>query len=247
MASLIRKTIAGLTERLRLLDNAEDRRHPKLFEEIIGHKDIKKIFSNAIFSKKPVHILLVGDPGSAKTMFLMEIYLLFKTSLLIVGSNTTKAGLLNQLFETRPKFVLVDELEKMNKPDQTSLLHLMETGIISETKINKTRQMKLISSVFASANSWERIPKPLISRFVVLEVPDYTFEEFKEIVILRLRKEGVLEDMAAIIAERVWSDLRSKDVRDAIKIARLTNTNQEVEMMVNIMKRHKDKILDDRL
>ena len=53
--------------------------------------------------------------------------------------------------------------------------------------------------------------------------------------------------MAAIIAERMWSDLRSKDVRDAIKIPRLTNTNQEVEMMMNIMKCHKDKILDNRL
>jgi hypothetical protein len=34
--------------------------------------------------------------------------------------------------------MLIDELEKMSYADQTSLLHLMETGIISETKINKT-------------------------------------------------------------------------------------------------------------
>lgn len=53
--------------------------------------------------------------------------------------------------------------------------------------------------------------------------------------------------MTGIIAERVWSDLRSRDVRDAIKVARLANTNQEVEMMVNTMKCHKNKILHNRL
>lgn len=94
----------------------------------------------------------------------MEVYRLFKPSLFLIGSNTAKAGLLNQLSETSPKFVLLDEIEKMSKLDQTSLLHLMETGIISETKLNKTREMELKCRVFASANSCEKIPQPLISR-----------------------------------------------------------------------------------
>lgn len=143
------------------------------FEEIIGHNDIKRIFVKAILSSKPVHLLLVGSPASAKTMFLTQIMRRFKSSLFVVGSNTTKAGLVNILFEKRPKFLLVDELEKMNNADQMSLLHLMETGIISETKINKTRQMELVSWVFATANSCQKIIKPLLSRFVILEIPVY--------------------------------------------------------------------------
>jgi Holliday junction DNA helicase RuvB len=87
----------------------------------------------------------VGPAGSAKTMFLTEIMRSFKESYFVVGSNTTKAGLVNQLFERTPKFLLIDELEKNAVTDQTCLLHLMETGIISETKINKTRQMELTS------------------------------------------------------------------------------------------------------
>jgi predicted ATPase with chaperone activity len=43
------------------------------FEEIVGHDDIKQIFAKALHSKRPVHLLLVGSPGSAKTMFLTEI------------------------------------------------------------------------------------------------------------------------------------------------------------------------------
>jgi len=105
------------------------------FDEIVRHNDIKQIFAKAILSKRPVHPLLVGSPGSAKTMFLTEIMRHHKTSYFVVGSNTTKAGLVNQLFEKRPKFLLIDELEKMSIADQTCLLHLMETGIISLNKV----------------------------------------------------------------------------------------------------------------
>ena len=142
------------------------------FQGIVGHDDIKQIFQKALLSKKPVHLLLVGSPGSSKTMFLTEIMRREKPSYFIVGSNTTKAGMVNQLFEKRPKFLLIDELEKMGTTDQTALLHLMETGIISETKISKTRQIELTSWVFATANSCQKIIDPLLSRFVVLKIPE---------------------------------------------------------------------------
>ena len=109
------------------------------FETIVGHNDIKLILNKAILSERPIHVLLMGRPGCAKTMFLMEMMRRLKNSYLIVGSNTTKAGLVNQLFEKQPKYLLIDELDKMNANDQVSLLHLMETGIISETKVKKTR------------------------------------------------------------------------------------------------------------
>ena len=79
-------------------------------------------------TKKFVHILLVSPPSSAKTMFLLDIRWLHKQSLFVIGSSTTKAGLQNRLFEVR------EELEKMNRKDQNSLPHLMETGIILKPK-----------------------------------------------------------------------------------------------------------------
>jgi MoxR-like ATPase len=175
---------------------------PLRFEEIVGHTDIKQIFVKAIRSKRPVHLLLVGSPGSAKTMFLTEIMRYHKTSYFVVGSNTTRTGLLSQLLERRPKFMLIDELEKMSYADQTSLLHLMETGIISETKINKTRQMQLASWVFATANSCDKIIQPLLSRCAILEIPEYTFEEFTEIALTRLARENIYKPIALSIAEK---------------------------------------------
>ena len=184
---------------------------------------------------------MVGSPGSAKTMFLTEIMRSIKGSYFIVGSNTTKAGLVNQLFERRPKFLLIDELEKMRVTDQTSLLHLMETGIISETKINKTRETALTSCVFGTANSCDKIIEPLISRFVLLGVPEYTFEEFSEIAITKLTKEKVDISLAKTIAEKVWNELGSNDIRDVIKVARLTSSLEDVSFVVQMLKKKTSK------
>jgi replication-associated recombination protein RarA len=230
MNGILKQNFMGLWKKVR-----SDIKHVYSFEEIVGHGDIKQIFVKAILSKRPIHLLLVCSPGSAKTMFLTEIMRHEKPSYFIVGSNTTKAGLVNQLFERRPKFLLIDELEKMSTTDQTALLHLMETGIISETKINKTREMELTSWVFATANSCEKIIKPLLSRFAILEMPEYTFEEFTEIAVIKLRQENVDVSTAKLIAEKVWNELGSRDTRDVTKVARLADSIDEIHFVVKML------------
>jgi Holliday junction DNA helicase RuvB len=211
------------------------------FENIVGHRHIKLIFNKAVLSDRPIHILLVGKPGSAKSMFLTEIMHSIKDSYFIVGSNSTKAGLVNQLFEKKPKYLLIDELDKMNGNDQVSLLHLMETGIISETKINKTRQTELTSWVFATSNSCDKIIQPLLSRFAILEIPEYTFEEFSEIALIRLARENIDKPIALSIAEKVWHELDSKDIRDVIKVGRLASSSEEVSFVVKMLKKRISK------
>jgi len=111
----------------------------------------------------------------------------------------------------------------------------METGIISETKINKTRQMELTSWVFATANSCEKIIQPLLSRFAILEVPEYTFDEFTDIAISRLSKENIEECNARVIAEKIWYELGSRDIRDVIKVARLASSIEEIPFVVRML------------
>ena len=230
MNNLLRQSLTGLWKQVQHFNRTSK------FEEIVGHQDIKQIFAKSILSKRPVHLLLVGPPGSAKTMFLTEIMRHYKTSYFIVGSNTTKAGLVNQLFERRPKFLLIDELEKMSGTDQTSLLNSMETGMISETKINKTRQAELTSWVFATANSCEKIIEPLLSRFFILQISEYTFEEFTEISVSRLQKENVNKQVATCIAEKVWSELGSTDIRDVVKVGRLASDINDIPFIIKMMK-----------
>jgi holliday junction DNA helicase RuvB len=210
------------------------------FENIIGSDDIKFVLNKAILSERPIHVLLHGKPGCAKTMFLTEIMGRLKNSYFTVGSNATKAGLVNQLFQRQPKYLLLDELDKMSRDDQVSLLHLMETGIISETKVKKTRQLELVSWVFATANSCHKIIEPLLSRFVVLEMSEYTFDEFSEIAVTRLRKEHLDKSIAKVIAEKVWNEIGSRDIRDVIKVARLASSIEEISFVVRMLnKQHR--------
>ncbi|MDW0150210.1 MAG: hypothetical protein QOK89_07480, partial [Nitrososphaeraceae archaeon] len=83
-----------------------------LFESIIGYDDIKKIFKMSLISDKAVHILLVGPPASAKTLFMLE-FLKLERSYFTLGSHSTKAGMIDYLFDYRPRYLLVDEIEHM--------------------------------------------------------------------------------------------------------------------------------------
>lgn len=228
MANFLIKKLSGLFARRACI-------YENIFEQIVGHDNIKQIFLRAMHSKRPVHVLLIGSPGSAKTMFLTQIMRNSKISYFVVGSNTTKAGLLNQLFQRMPKFLLIDELEKMNTQDQTALLHLMETGLISETKINKTRQSKLTCWVFSTANSTKKISEAVLSRFIVLEIPDYSVEEFTNIAIKRLASENIDEKVARIIAEKIWYKLGSRNIRDVINVARISDSIEEIDFFVEML------------
>src|SRR6476620_7647704 len=77
------------------------------FNNIVGYDNIKKIFYFAIRSHLPVHVLLVGPPGSAKTLFLMECMNL-QRSYFTLGSHSTKAGMVDYLFVNRPRYLIID-------------------------------------------------------------------------------------------------------------------------------------------
>jgi DNA polymerase III delta prime subunit len=209
-----------------------------LFENIVGYSDVKRLFHLSISSEKPVHLLLVGPPASAKTLFMLECMRL-ERSYFTLGSHSTKSGMIDYLFDKRPRYLIVDEIEHMPMKDQTALLSLMEAGIISETKFQKTRNTHLKTWVFASSNATDRMLTPLLSRFVVLHFKQYTLGSFHEVCAHILGREGITSDVAAVIAEAVWTKLKSKDIRDCIKIGRLAKTKEDVEWIVQTLRAHK--------
>lgn len=209
-----------------------------LFENIVGYSDVKRLFHLSISSEKPVHLLLVGPPASAKTLFMLECMRL-ERSYFTLGSHSTRSGMIDYLFDKRPRYLIVDEIEHMPMKDQTALLSLMEAGIISETKFQKTRNTHLKTWVFASSNATDRMLTPLLSRFVVLHFKQYSLGSFHEVCVHILGREGITPDVAAAIAEAVWTKLKSKDIRDCIKIGRLAKTKEDVEWIVQTLRAHK--------
>lgn len=210
----------------------------QLFDSIVGYDDVKKLFEMSLSSDKPVHILLVGPPASAKTLFMLECMKL-ERSYFTLGSHSTKSGMIDYLFEKRPRYLIVDEIEHMPLKDQTALLSLMETGIIAETKFQKTRNTQLKTWVFATSNGTDRMLTPLLSRFVVLHFKQYSFGSFQQVCTHILGREGVPPEVAGAIADAVWTKLKSKDIRDCIKIGRLAKTREDVEWIAQTIKNYK--------
>lgn len=208
-----------------------------LFDNIIGYDDIKKLFYLSFDSQRPIHILLVGPPASAKTLFMLGCMKL-ERSYFTLGTHSTKSGMVDYLFEKRPRFLIIDEIEHMSIRDQTVLLSLMETGIIAETKHMKTRNTQLKTWVFATTNETTHMLTPLLSRFMVLHFKQYKFENFLDISIHMLGQEGISKDIAKEVSTQVWHKMRSKDIRDCIKIAHLAKTNYDVNWIVETLLRY---------
>jgi MoxR-like ATPase len=205
-----------------------------IFDDIVGHDDIKQILRMALHSEEPVHILLVGPPGISKTMFLESILNRYRDrAYLTLGTHSSKAGMVNALFEKRPRYLLVDEIEHMPLSDQTVLLSLMQSGIISETKLRKTRSTQLKTWVFATSNATKKLSEALLSRFMVIELEKYSYEEFKDISVqLLVNSEEVDFDFANTIAEEVYRNFKNPNIRDIIKIGRIARNRNDVLMIV---------------
>ncbi len=143
-----------------------------LFDNIIGYDDIKKLFFLSFESQRPIHILLVGPPASAKTLFMLGC-------------------------------------------------------------------MKLERSYFTlGTNEINHMLTPLLSRFMVLHFKQYKFENFLDISIHMLGQEGIAKDIANEVATQVWHNMRSKDIRDCIKIAHLAKTKDDVIWIVETLLRY---------
>jgi DNA polymerase III delta prime subunit len=195
-----------------------------LFDNIVGFDDVKSLFEMAIKAERPVHLLLCGPPASGKSLFMSSLTNL-ERSYYAIGSNSTKSGIFDYLFEHRPRYFILDEVDKMNKRDQASLLNLMESGILSELKYSQQRITQLKTWVLASCNRTDKLLPPLITRFRVIQFKPYTEEEFVEIAVNTLDKEGVDGNVALIIADSVFHKLKSSNIRECVRIARLAKND----------------------
>lgn len=194
---------------------------PDLFEDIVGHGEVKELVRAAVLASRPVHVLLVGPPALAKSLFLWQLEEALKGRVWwALGSASSRAGILEVVLERRPYLLLIDELDKMDGQDQAALLSLMEGGRASRTKVGRLADERLDLRVVAAANDLRRLSPELLSRFALRRIHPYSQEEFLGVVRgVLVRHEGVEPEAAEEIARLL--DGRSQDVRDAIRVARL--------------------------
>jgi len=179
------KTVYEIPEPLSVRERAL-----KVFSRIEGLDDIKEMLLRALESPERAHTLLMGPPACAKSLFMLQIEKYLSSKVYFAeGASTTKAGLQRFIAENQHKeVIIIDEIDKMAMKDQEGLLTMMERAAFTSTKVRNTRTVGANVVIFATSNSKERLSKPLLSRFNVLEIPEYSYPEFEAISVRIIKK-----------------------------------------------------------
>ena len=149
---------------------------------IYGYDEIKRALVLQLFGGTPdkmlvdgsrirsdMHILLIGDPGSAKTRLLQAVTTMVPKGIYISGKSTTSAGL--TAAAERDEFseggwtlkagalvlgsggeVSIDEFDKISDEDKSALLEAMESQTISIAKAGIVAKFNARCSILAAAN-----------------------------------------------------------------------------------------------
>jgi len=147
---------------------------------IYGHDDIKRALALALFggvTKNPgdkhkvrgdLNVLMCGDPGTAKSCFLKYIQSIAPRAVFSTGQGASAVGLTAYVKKSQltkewtleagalvladKGVCLIDEFDKMNDADRTSIHEAMEQQTISISKAGIVTQLQARCSVLAAAN-----------------------------------------------------------------------------------------------
>jgi replicative DNA helicase Mcm len=189
--------------------------NPKIYDMLIqsiapniyGHSDLKEAIALQLFGgiakvlpndskiRGNIHVLLVGDPGTAKSQLLQSVNKIAPKSVYVAGKTSTGAGLTasavkddfgegtwtlkaGALVLANGGMAMVDEFDKMDTEDRSAMHEAMEQGMISVAKAGIVTRLKTETTILAAANPkfsrfdqfknfFEQIdlPPTLISRF----------------------------------------------------------------------------------
>ena len=79
-------------------------------------------------------------------------------------------------------------------------------------------------------------------------LPEYNFDEFREVVEkLAANRYRLNREIADKVASAVWYEMGTKDVRDALQLAKLARSVDDVEQMARTIMKYKPEILNPSL
>lgn len=164
-------------------------KNPRLFELVVGsiapsiygYKELKQAIALQLFGGTPnkvlpdgkkirsdVHLLLIGDPGTAKSSILQYVANLAPKSVFVSGESATSVGLTasaekdsdgegwilkaGAMVLANGGLAIIDEFDKMSEWDRGAIHQAMEQQVISVAKAGIVTQFQSKTSVLSAAN-----------------------------------------------------------------------------------------------
>ena len=162
---------------------------------------VKKIHADGQTSRGDIHILLIGDPGVAKSVTLNFMANISPKGRYVVGKSTSGAGLTATVVRdeylrgwsleagamvlAHKGLVCIDELEKMDPQDRSAMHEAMEQQTITVTKANVQATLRAETSVLAAANPKFGRFDPYQSIAQQIDLPPTLINRFDVIFTLR--------------------------------------------------------------
>lgn len=227
---------------------------------IYGHEDIKTAIALSLFGGVPkdinrklrirgdINVLLLGDPGTAKSQFLKYVEKTAHRSVSATGQGASAVGLTasvrkdpitrewtlegGALVLADKGICLIDEFDKMNDADRTSIHEAMEQQSISISKAGIVTTLQARCAIIAAANPIRgrynptipfqqnvELTEPILSRFDILCVVKDTVDPVMDELLARfvvgshLRSHPTFEDSDEInVGTSLDEDIISQDV-----------------------------------
>ncbi|CAG8747361.1 4955_t:CDS:10, partial [Cetraspora pellucida] len=233
---------------------ADDKISRKIFRSIapsiFGHDDIKRAIALSLFGGVPkniqdkhrlrgdINILMLGDPGTAKSQFLKYVEKTAHRAVFTTGQGASAVGLTasvrkdpitrewtleaGALVLADKGVCLIDEFDKMNDADRTSIHEAMEQQTISISKAGINASLNARCAVIAAANPIRgryntSIPfsqnvdltEPILSRFDVLCVVKDT-DLLRKYIIYAKQITPQLTHLDEAMVSELYSNLRKE-------------------------------------
>lgn len=189
---------------------------------------VKKIKSDGGKTRGNIHVLLVGDPGVAKSVILKFISIIAPKGRYVSGKATTGAGLTAAVVKdeflrgwsleagamvlANKGTVCIDEIEKMDEHDRSTMHEAMEQQTVTISKANVQATLRSETSVLAAGNPklgrfdpYSPIPQQinispaLLSRFDIIfilrDIPNKAQDEAIATHVLEEHQQEVIRDV----------------------------------------------------
>jgi len=228
---------------------------PQIFEKlgesiapsIYGHEEVKKALVLQLFggvkkikgdgtkARGDFHILLVGDPGVAKSVVLKFIADISPKGRYISGKSASGAGLTATVVKdeylrgwsleagamvlANKGIVCIDEMDKMDPNDRSSMHEAMEQQSVTISKANIQATLKSETSVLGAANPKFGRFDPYSTVSAQIDMPPSLINRFDVIFIMKDNPDRIKDEAIAahVLQEHQDSQAKSSIDRDLFR------------------------------